>query len=340
MAIVRMANKREEIPAGASNVQDVSDRWRPAVDNKEGAWWTEERVKDFSLFTYETHNGLCLENRERNGYDDSDFYMIVWNPEKKAPESIEYASTRGWSYPCYGSYVDASPEVKEAYAEYVAAAERKAAAERAEREMKEVRKGKMVKVVRGRKVPVGTSGVCFWRGDSKFGERVGLKDSAGTVHWTALSNVEVVLNGPPAPASDEGAPWGGQFEKPEDSDQLSHRGRSGYCAKCSGECEYDSDGNKRKIEEKEPKEPEGAVLWDKREVMETKQSSWYDHTMYRVPILGKPDIYKFTSDLNQKYNKRAGSLLGSSVGGYCTLGSVKDNGDGTLMVEEIYHIGD
>ena len=32
---------------------------------------------------------ICLENRERNGYDDSDFYMIVWNPEEKGPESIE-----------------------------------------------------------------------------------------------------------------------------------------------------------------------------------------------------------------------------------------------------------
>ena len=100
MAIVRMANKREEIPAGATNIVDVSDRWRPAVDNSKDAWWTPERVKEWSLFTYETHNGFCLENRERNGYDDSDFYMIVWNPEEKAPESIEYASTRGWSYPC------------------------------------------------------------------------------------------------------------------------------------------------------------------------------------------------------------------------------------------------
>ena len=82
------------------------------------------------------------------------------------------------------------------------------------------------------------------------------------------------------------------------------------------------------------------VLWDKRERLETKQSAWYDHTMYRVPIVGKPDINRFYSELSKKYNKGAGSLLGSSVGGYCTLGSVKDNGDGTLMVEEIYHIGD
>jgi len=30
-----------------------------------------------------------------------------------------------------------------------------------------------------------------------------------------------------------------------DLDQFSHRGHGGFCAKCGGECEYDSDGNKK-----------------------------------------------------------------------------------------------
>ena len=33
------------------------------------------------MWTYETHHGLCLEDRERNGYDDSDWYMTLWNDE-------------------------------------------------------------------------------------------------------------------------------------------------------------------------------------------------------------------------------------------------------------------
>lgn len=67
------------------------------------------------VVTYQTHHGLCIEDRERNGYHDSDFYMVVWNPDEGKPESIEYASTRGWCYPCYSSHADATPEVMELY---------------------------------------------------------------------------------------------------------------------------------------------------------------------------------------------------------------------------------
>lgn len=54
-------------------------------------------------------------------------------------------------------------------------------------------KGKTARVIRGRKVPVGTVGQIFWIGDGEYGKRVGLKDARGTVHWTAMDNVEVVL---------------------------------------------------------------------------------------------------------------------------------------------------
>lgn len=67
------------------------------------------------LVLWHTHAGLCLYDYERNGYDDSDFYMVVWNPEKGAPEEICFASTRGWSYPAYDSKPDATPEVLVAY---------------------------------------------------------------------------------------------------------------------------------------------------------------------------------------------------------------------------------
>ena len=70
---------------------------------------------------YITHRGLCLMDRERNMRDDSDFYMTVWNPVTKCPQEIMFATTRGWSYPCYNSSVDATPEVRaeyEAYKEY------------------------------------------------------------------------------------------------------------------------------------------------------------------------------------------------------------------------------
>jgi hypothetical protein len=34
-----------------------------------------------------------------------------------------------------------------------------------------------------------------------------------------------------------------------ETDELSHRGREGYCAKCGGNCEYDANGNKRETPE-------------------------------------------------------------------------------------------
>lgn len=62
---------------------------------------------------------------------------------------------------------------------------------------------KSVKVVKGRKVPKGTTGTCFWMGQrdySKYGDpwgiytvtRIGIKTETGEVFWTALDNVELV----------------------------------------------------------------------------------------------------------------------------------------------------
>ena len=67
--------------------------------------------------------------------------------------------------------------------------------------------GKTVVVARGRKVPQGTTGVVIWEGAGfdpyahtrnwrysyapPAATRVGVKDAAGTVHWTASKNVDV-----------------------------------------------------------------------------------------------------------------------------------------------------
>lgn len=92
--------------------------------------------------------------------------------------------------------IDADAEVVQAYEDYLAekAAREAATAARLTREANErrVAKGKRVRVVRGRKVARGTEGVVIWRGVSNYGGyRVGIKDAAGTVHWTAEGNVEV-----------------------------------------------------------------------------------------------------------------------------------------------------
>jgi len=183
MPIIHMTSEPEKAPAGAMNLRKLEEYSGQKLDN---------------LWLYETHHGLCIRDYERNGYNDSDWYMVVWNEEKGGPETIEFASTRGWSYPCYGSKPDATPEVLAKYQAWEAEAERKYQAAQAEKRAKTPARGKTLKVVKGRKVPIGTVGVCIWTGAARYGykvtERVGIKDASGNVHWTAMSNVEVVLS--------------------------------------------------------------------------------------------------------------------------------------------------
>jgi hypothetical protein len=54
-----------------------------------------------------------------------------------------------------------------------------------------LKNGDKVKVVRGKKVPIGTTGVIFWMREEAYGLRLGIKDSS-TVYWTAAKNVELV----------------------------------------------------------------------------------------------------------------------------------------------------
>lgn len=139
-----------------------------------------------------SHEGLVLWVGEHNWRDDSDFYAVVWDPEKGESREVEYGTTR---FPSYGNSAepDASSEVWAAYRAWVASLE-------AAREARRIRPGKLLRVVKGRKVPIGLVGECIWYGaGKKFGPgpvpyRVGIKDAEGGVHWTAASNVEVVLS--------------------------------------------------------------------------------------------------------------------------------------------------
>lgn len=58
---------------------------------------------------YTILKGCVLEDRERNGYDDSDFYVRYWDEASQSIKSMDYNSTR---YGGGGSAtVDATPEV-------------------------------------------------------------------------------------------------------------------------------------------------------------------------------------------------------------------------------------
>lgn len=147
------------------------------------------------LYMETTHEGVVLELGEYNGRDDSDFYAVVWDTAEGKPKRVEYASTRGWTYP-NNAWVDATPEVMAAYQKYCRDQQERARKANQLKLAMTPRKGKTLKVVKGRKVPLGTVGRCIWVGPDKYksnGTRVGLQDEKGTVHWTDATNVEVQL---------------------------------------------------------------------------------------------------------------------------------------------------
>jgi hypothetical protein len=51
--------------------------------------------------------GRCIRESESNRYDDSDFFMLVWNDTTGKPESKLFATTRAGCGKAYGSKVDA-----------------------------------------------------------------------------------------------------------------------------------------------------------------------------------------------------------------------------------------
>lgn len=91
---------------------------QPTESNAIGALYSsqdDERYGPFAYWVRPTFVGCCLQERENNGYHDSDFFMLVWDEEQQAARWIEFASTRGWCYPLFGSRVDATPEVRAKY---------------------------------------------------------------------------------------------------------------------------------------------------------------------------------------------------------------------------------
>jgi hypothetical protein len=167
MPLVHFTRKQADVPADAQNVR-LSTDWRNSITT-DVALDVPAGEHPGDLYLYETHVGLCLEDREQNGYNDSDFIMTVWNPETQAPERITFASTRGWSYPSYGSRVDATPEVRAAYEAYQARLATERQARLAAEEAKTPRVGKTVRVLSGRKLAKGTVAEVRWERAGRLG---------------------------------------------------------------------------------------------------------------------------------------------------------------------------
>ncbi|VVC05151.1 Uncharacterised protein [uncultured archaeon] len=185
MAIINMCSSQNQAEAA---VMELKKRRIEAGNIRQ---LDPKKCDNDNIWLYDSYIGRCLEDYEINHYDDSDFVMLVAEPNETYSR-IEFASTRGWSYPCYGSSIDARPEIRKAYDDYRAEIF-KAEKERLELEkIMAPEKGKMLEVIRGRKVPIGITGKCIWVGEGSYSLRVGLRAEDGNVYWTAAKNVQVV----------------------------------------------------------------------------------------------------------------------------------------------------
>ncbi len=116
--------------------------------------------------------GAVLCTREENGYDDRDWYAIVYDSRTGTLKKEYYDSTR---YASTGSAeADATPE----NASYI-------------------KRGNWVRVARGKNVPHGIEGIIFWMETRSYHgnkvTRVGIRSSAdGPVYWTYAHNVDVM----------------------------------------------------------------------------------------------------------------------------------------------------
>jgi len=134
------------------------------------------------------YEGAVLDTGEINGYDDSDFYAVVWDGEKVT--RVTYASTR---YYCEsGATIDATDEVKELAAEYLRGVIFKMWQSAQDIDSKRPYKGREVRFVKGRPtlkldddtrkpIKLGTKGTVIWReerrsqhGTWSYGFRLGI----------------------------------------------------------------------------------------------------------------------------------------------------------------------
>jgi hypothetical protein len=148
-----------------------------------------------------------VERHVSRGWDDHDTltYAIVHTQG----EGFSEVYVRCIGYGGDTATIDAPAEIVARYHSYVALerefsrrldilkdARKKRDADR--KEASRVAKGRHAMVVKGRKVAIGTMGLVIWEGESTYGPRIGIKDAAGTVHWTAASNAVLVAAALPA----------------------------------------------------------------------------------------------------------------------------------------------
>jgi hypothetical protein len=157
------------------------------------------KVHGYDMFLETKYVGCVVATGEHNGYDDSDFYAVVWDEATGGFIEVTYATTRGWTYGNSAS-VDAPADLIEKYRAACAAKAKAAALARAKCR---VCKGATVVAtrtlkVKGNKVAEGTKGVVIWYGADKYRRgayRAGVRfEGMADALFIDAASLEVVLD--------------------------------------------------------------------------------------------------------------------------------------------------
>lgn len=138
----------------------------------------------------EAYSGCVLETYERNGSNDSDFIAIVW--DGNGMKEVEYDTTRCGGYG--SAVVDATPDIirkarRIMYQFHLYRIKRRVA-----EAALEPKKGKLVRVERGRKYK-GLTGKIFWIGVNQFKRdsyNVGVEQDDGTRFFVPIEYIKVL----------------------------------------------------------------------------------------------------------------------------------------------------
>lgn len=114
-----------------------------------------------------TYVGAVLDTYEVNGYDDSDFVAIVWDEDAEKVTTVEYASTRGWTYH-NGARIDATDEAKAKALVWYRAYYQRITVQDAEHEATLPQPGRTVRSLTTRGKNKGVVGVVQWYGPDKY----------------------------------------------------------------------------------------------------------------------------------------------------------------------------
>jgi hypothetical protein len=169
-------------------------------------------MQDTTTTNAKTYYGSVLATTENNGYNDSDFFAIVWDEEDQCVKSISDGTTRFAAPPKYHR-ADASPEIRAKADNWLRTVHLPPLAKQSlikqRTSLANLQFGEQVAIVKGRKYPIGTKGEVFgvyanqfyrdysrktWaiqikRFDPKS-KNVGIRLADGSRIFTSLANVE------------------------------------------------------------------------------------------------------------------------------------------------------